>query len=368
MFMNDMFISDFGAAYPIIISMIQRVPDHRNARQVRSELKAISTPVCKGRVRRCIMNRKKSAKWVQCCAATVCRLEGETDMVEDQGRFVWYELMTTDMAAAKAFYANVVGWGAQDASTPDLAYALFTAGGASISGLMDLPEDAREMGATPRWMGYVGVNDVDTTADRIKRLGGAVYVPPTDTNIGRISVVADPQTATLALVTGLKLGQQQPAELDELGHVGWHELLATDWEKAFAFYVEIFGWQKADAETGPTNTYQLFSARGQTIGGIFTKRPIEPVPYWLYYFNIGDIDAAAERVKTGGGKIFDGPIEVPGGSWTARCIDPQGAIFAMQGKRSQDGIRRASAPELGWSAQWDGISSKGRLVVTKPRG
>ncbi len=289
-------------------------------------------------------------------------------MVEDQGRFVWYELMTTDMAAAKAFYANVVGWGAQDASTPDLAYALFTAEGASISGLMDLPEDARKMGATPRWMGYVGVNDVDTTADRIKRLGGAVYVPPTDTNIGRISVVADPQTATLALVTGLKLGQQQPAELDELGHVGWHELLATDWEKAFAFYVEIFGWQKADAETGPTNTYQLFSARGQTIGGIFTKRPIEPVPYWLYYFNIGDIDAAAERVKTGGGKIFDGPIEVPGGSWTARCIDPQGAIFAMQGKRSQDGIRRASAPELGWSAQWDGISSKGRLVVTRPRG
>jgi hypothetical protein len=62
MFMNDMFISDFGAAYPIIISMIQRVPDHRNARQVRSELKAISTPVCKGRVRRCIINRKKGSQ------------------------------------------------------------------------------------------------------------------------------------------------------------------------------------------------------------------------------------------------------------------------------------------------------------------
>ena len=73
-------------------------------------------------------------------------------------------------------------------------------------------------------------------------------------------------------------------------------------------------------------------------------------------------------MKTGGGKIFDGPIEVPGGSWIARCIDPQGAIFALQGKRSQDGIRRASASELGWSAQWDGISSKGKLVVTKPRG
>jgi hypothetical protein len=37
MFMNDMFMSDFGAVYPIIISVIQRVPDHRNARQVRSD-------------------------------------------------------------------------------------------------------------------------------------------------------------------------------------------------------------------------------------------------------------------------------------------------------------------------------------------
>ena len=145
------------------------------------------------------------------------------------------------------------------------------------------------------------------TADRIKRLGGAVYVPPTDSNIGRISVVADPQTATLALVEGLKPGRQQPAELDEPGRVGWHELLAADWEKAFAFYGELFGWQKADAEIGPTDTYQLFSAGGQTIGGMFTKRPKEPVPFWLYYFNVGDIDAAAERVKAGGGQIFEGP-------------------------------------------------------------
>ncbi len=122
---------------------------------------------------------------------------GETDVVDHHGRFVWYELITTDIAAAKAFYTKVVGWGAQDASTPDLAYTLFTAGRASVSGLMDLPEEARKMGATPRWVGYVAVDDVDVTADRIEHLGGAVYVPPTNSNIGRISIVADPQTASL---------------------------------------------------------------------------------------------------------------------------------------------------------------------------
>jgi predicted enzyme related to lactoylglutathione lyase len=283
---------------------------------------------------------------------------GETDMVDYPGRFAWYELITTDIAGAKAFYTEVVGWGAQDASTPDLAYTLFTSGDASVSGLMDLPEDARTMGATPRWMGYVGVNDTDATADRIKRLGGAVYVPPTDSNIGRISVVADPQTATLGLVKGLKPGRQQPAELGKPGRVGWHELLASDWEKALAFYSELFGWQKAAADIDPTDTYQLFSAGGQTIGGMFTKLPEDPIPFWLFYFNVGDIDAAAERVKTGGGQVFKGPVELPGGGWIARCRDPQGAAFALQGQRSQNSI--------GWSTAWDGFSSRGRLV-TKPR-
>ena len=89
-------------------------------------------------------------------------------MVDYHGRFAWYELITTDMAAAQAFYTKVVGWGAQDASTPGLPYTLFTAGKASVSGLMDLPEEARRMGATPRWMGYVGVKDVDATVDRLK--------------------------------------------------------------------------------------------------------------------------------------------------------------------------------------------------------
>jgi len=260
-------------------------------------------------------------------------------MVDSHGRFVWYGLMTTDLKAAKAFYAKVVGWGTRDASTPGMAYALFTAGKTSVGGLMELSEDARRKGATPRWIGYVGVDDVDATASRIERLGGAVHVPPTDIpNISRFSIVADPQMATLALFKGLKSGQQRPAAFGKPGRVGWHELLATDWEKALAFYSELFGWQKAETNVGPMGTYQMFSAGGQTIGGMFTKPPMVPVPFWLYYFNIGDIDAAAERVKAGGGQILEGPMEMPGGSWTLQCMDPQGAMFALEGKRDHSTI------------------------------
>ncbi len=258
-------------------------------------------------------------------------------MANSHGRFVWYELMTTDMEAAKAFYVEVVGWGTQ--SMPGMAYTLFTAGGASVSGLMGLPEDARKLGLRPTWLGYVSVNDVDATADRIKQLGGAMHVPPKDVpNISRFSVAVDPQGAMIALFKWLNPRQEQPAELDARGRVGWHELLAADCEKAFAFYAELFGWQKADADTGAMGTYQLFSAGGQTVGGMFTKPAMEPVPFWLYYFNVGDIDLAIRRVKTGGGAILNGPIEVPGDRWIVQCTDPQGAIFALEGKRSHNGI------------------------------
>jgi len=277
-------------------------------------------------------------------------------MASSHGRFVWYELATTDFEAAKAFYTDVVGWGAHDASMPGRAYSLFTAGGTSVSGLMPLSEDARKMGLRPSWLGYVAVDDVDAAAERIKELGGAVHVPPTDIpNISRFSVAVDPQMATIALFKWLEGSEEQAAEVDALGRVGWHELLAADWERAFAFYNKLFGWRKAHADTGAVGTYQLFATGGETIGGMHTKPAMEPVPFWLYYFNVGDIDVAIRRVEAGGGQILNGPIEVLGSRWIARCTDPQGAIFALMGKRSHNGIgyferiapRNPSSPRSG---------------------
>ena len=82
-------------------------------------------------------------------------------------------------------------------------------------------------------------------------------------------------------------------------------------------------------------TYQQFSAGGETIGGMFTKPPTLPLPFWLYYFNVADIEAAAKRVEAGGGEILYGPMEVPGGAWIVHCADPQGAIFALLDRRAR---------------------------------
>src|ERR1700677_5233960 len=105
--------------------------------------------------------------------------KGEADLVNSHGRFVWYELMTTDMEAAKAFYANVVGWGTRGASAPGLAYSLFTSGDSPVAGLMNVPEGARRTGVPPQWMGYVGVDDVDAAVGRINKVGGGGSFPRT---------------------------------------------------------------------------------------------------------------------------------------------------------------------------------------------
>jgi hypothetical protein len=287
-------------------------------------------------------------------------------MVDDTGSFVWYELMTTDMAVARAFYADVVGWSAQDASTPGLAYTLLATAGTAISGLMALPEEALKMGATPRWMAYVGVADIEAVVDRIKRLGGAVYVPPTDSNIGRIAVVADPQTATFGLVEGLRLGQRRPGGIYQPGHVGWHELFAADRDRAFSFYRALFGWETV-GDDDPAETYQLFAAGGETVGGMYTKPAMVPAPFWLCYFDVADLDVALQQVNVGGGRIFEGPVDLPGGDWIARGVDPQGAVFALRGRRTKEAIARDPASEIGWSSTWGGISSRGRLRISKPR-
>jgi uncharacterized protein len=251
-------------------------------------------------------------------------------------------LMTMDTEAAKAFYGKVVGWGTQDASMPGMPYTLFTAAGALVGGLMDLPQDARQMGAPPSWIGYVAVDDVDAAAEQVKHLGGAVHVAPRDVpNIARFAVIADLQGATIALFKSLTPRRDPPAAPGTPGHVGWHELAAVDWEKAFAFYSALFGWQKADAVDMGANsgamggTYQLFSTGGPgpAVGGMFNKPAAVPRPFWLYYINVGGIDGAVERVKEGGGTILNGPMQVPGGSWIVQCRDPQGAMFALVGNR-----------------------------------
>jgi predicted enzyme related to lactoylglutathione lyase len=200
---------------------------------------------------------------------------------------------------------------------------------------MALPESATQAGARPGWIGYVAVEDVDASALQATKAGGRVYHAATDIpGVGRFAVVGDPQGAVLALFKGASEAEPEPAPQGTPGHAGWRELHATDREAAFAFYAELFGWTKGEAlDMGPMGLYQLFAAGGEVLGGMMTKPETAPMPFWLYYFNVAGIDAAAGRLQAAGGQILIGPMELPGGGFILQCLDPQGALFALVGPR-----------------------------------
>lgn len=248
--------------------------------------------------------------------------------------FIWYDVMTPDMQAAEAFYAHVVGWTAQ-AAPPGMGngpYTVFSAGPTMIGGAMPMPDDARAMGAPPAWTGYVGVPDVDDYARRVTDAGGGVLRGPMDIpGVGRFAVVSDRGHDGAVFIIFRGNGDAMPnTPPGTPGTMGWHELQAHDLDAAWSFYSGVFGWTKAEAmDMGPMGTYQMFATGGMPVGGMMTKRPEAPRPFWMYYVNVPAIDAAAARVAEGGGAVLHGPQEVPGGMWIVQCRDPQGAFFAL---------------------------------------
>ena len=254
-------------------------------------------------------------------------------MSSNQGKFVWYELMTGDTDAAEAFYKSVVGWTAKDTSIPGMKYTTFSAGEQMIAGLMAIPQEGE--GMPPAWFGYICADDVNATAKEITAKGGQVHREPDDIpGIGRFAVVADPHGAVFCLFSANDDG---PPAGDQMapGHIGWHELMAGDLDGAWNFYSSMFGWEKDEAlDMGEMGTYQLFKIHGQTAGGMMTKpKDLPAPPHWGFYFVVGNIDEAIERVNAAGGKVVMGPMEVPGGAWIIQGVDPQGAHFALVGSR-----------------------------------
>jgi hypothetical protein len=245
-----------------------------------------------------------------------------------KGKFVWYELMTTDLPAAEKFYTAVIGWTAKDAGVPDMKYTLVSAGSTQVAGLMPVPMP----NMPPAWVGYIAVDDVDAEAAAIKKEGGQIYKEPSDIpGIGRFAAVADPQGVGFCLFKSAGMDAPPATPPGAVGHVGWRELHAVNGVQAWDFYSKHFGWTKGDAmPMGPTEVYQIFKIGDEAMsGGMMTKMPEMPVAAWLYYFNVDSVEAAAERVKTAGGKVINGPMEVPGGMWIIHGLDPQGAMFAL---------------------------------------
>lgn len=246
-----------------------------------------------------------------------------------QGTPVWYELTTTDFAAAQSFYSKVLGWSVADSGMAGFDYQVASADEVMVAGMMK----PSQPGIPANWTIYFAVDDCDASAKAAEEAGGKVCAGPMDIpQVGRFAALSDPQGAMFCILKG-EGGDSQAFDQMKRGHGNWHELMSPDPKAGLEFYSKLFGWMASTAmDMGPMGTYQLFSHDGKDIGGMMGQGNA-PMPCWLPYFGTEGVDAAIERIKAGGGAIVHGPSEVPGGAWITVAHDPQGAHFAIVGPK-----------------------------------
>ncbi len=253
-------------------------------------------------------------------------------MTNPHGTHLWYELLTTDVAAAADFYGKVIGWTASSFphAAPDAPYTILSAGSEGVGGMMKNP-----MPTGAVWLGYVGVDDVDATLARLTKLGGKIHKPAWNLEgVGRMAFVADPQGAGFYVMRGASEQDSKAFAPMTDGHCAWNELYAADPDAALAFYASMFGWERGDAmPMGELGDYTFINHGGAMIGAVMRKPPDAPAVTWNYYFRVSGIDAATERIKAAGGTVLAGPQEVPGDEWVVNALDPQGAAFGLVGSR-----------------------------------
>ncbi len=224
-------------------------------------------------------------------------------------RFVSYQLRTSEVEAARAFYADLLGneiWG------PDVEVA-------------PLPPAAVARGARPHWLGQIGVQDFEGTLGRMVALGAQqLGVTERLADGGRRAAVRDPFGAVLALKSG-------PAPQSR-GLVLWHALNVTDHRQAMAAYAALFGWtalQEVPIEGVGTNQLFGWDGSGQAVGSVAdSARRAEVHKHWLFMFRVPDAAAAVARVRAQGGAAKD-PVRTPRGDLVAACDDLQGAAFGV---------------------------------------
>jgi predicted enzyme related to lactoylglutathione lyase len=121
------------------------------------------------------------------------------EVVEEPNTLAWNELETGDTARAAAFYAGLLGWGAESSHYGTTDYTIFRQGERMTGGMMAIPSEWGPV--PPHWLVYFAVADCDAAAAGAERLGGTVTSPPMDIpSVGRFALIRDPQGAVFAVI------------------------------------------------------------------------------------------------------------------------------------------------------------------------
>jgi predicted enzyme related to lactoylglutathione lyase len=238
----------------------------------------------------------------------------------------WVELSSKDAPGSRDFYGKLFGWDIEVIQDPQYGgYGMARIGGKDVAGIG--PTQSPE--APTAWMIYIGTDNADELADKVKAAGGNVIAPPFDVpGQGRMAVFQDPAGAFISAWQAQTMGGFQT---NAPNSYEWAELNARGLEKAVPFYQNLFGWTPKVSTADPSTPYTEFQVDGQSIAGAMEMNPMVPaeVPsYWMVYFGVDDVDRSFKQAVDSGAREMLAPQDFPGGRF-AILQDPQGAAFGL---------------------------------------
>jgi len=251
------------------------------------------------------------------------------------GRFVWGDLVTSDVARAADFYARVFGWtfetygGDDDHDT----YTLVLADGLPIGGMVFDQRAMKDKVPSARWIGLISVPDVRLAADAVTRGGGKVVLQPVMLGArGETAVFQDPEGALFGVVHS---SSGDPDDyLGDMNEWVWVDLISANVEAAAQFYRAVAGYEVAQMpDDGPRHGVRLVSG-GYARAGILEKAKASATPVWLPYVRVADAKAATDRARAAGGKVLIEPVSLERAT-VAVIADPTGAPIGIAQLNSQ---------------------------------
>jgi predicted enzyme related to lactoylglutathione lyase len=237
----------------------------------------------------------------------------------------WVDLMTSDQAAAREFYARLFDWEIEVGPAETGYYGTASLGGYRVAGIGAM------MGGDhpPVWSTYLATDDVEASVAAAQAAGGSVVSPATDVmEFGRMAFVQAPGGGVVGL---WQAGTHNGVGLaNESGTLSWNEFMCRDYQGAKAFYGALFGYTFTELGDGGFE-YCTLDLAGRPVGGLGTLAPEVPEhvpPHWRVYFAVDDCDASVAKVTELGGTVLRPPADMPYGRH-ADVADPQGAMFSL---------------------------------------
>ncbi|MDO0925353.1 VOC family protein [Streptomyces sp. TG1A-8] len=238
----------------------------------------------------------------------------------------WVSLMAHGLGATEEFYEALFGWEFEPGPQQLGPYVRVLLDGREVAGMGQLPPDHRLPIA---WTPYFASADVDRTADRIRLCGGTVAVGPLDSaDAGRLAIASDPGGAVFGIWQ--KAPHRGSALTGVPGTPAWNELLTFDTGSVAKFYETVFGYEEERVESADLD-YVTLRLDGRPVAGIHGvghAPPRDRGPFWLTYFEAGDVDATLREVTRLGGRVLEGAHDGPHGR-AATVADPEGAVFSV---------------------------------------